>query len=242
MFKEVARMRALLSIVLLLISLSACSHKVHYTQPTFIPPEEIVYMSPSPMHHPKRTVPLIVIDAGHGGDDEGTVSPTKPSYKEKFLTLSTARLLNQYLLQMGYKTKMTRDQDVFIPLKTRSDMANSAEPTLFVSVHYNSAPSKEAHGIEVFYYSAENPRSKASKELASYALQGIIEKTNAKSRGVKAGNYAVIRETTMPAILIEGGFLTNQDELQKIKDPTYLKRLAFGIAQGIDQYIKLNQS
>lgn len=181
---------------------------------------------------------LVVLDPGHGGEDTGTKSLTTPKYQEKFLTLSTSLLVKNYLQQMGYVVKMTRHKDIFIPLDKRSLFANSAEPALFVSVHYNSAPSKEAEGIEVFYYKndEDKSRTRSSHHLADSVLKRMIQTTQAKSRGVKHGNFAVIRETTMPAILIEGGFLTNQSEMERIKDPSYLKKLAWGIAQGVDDY------
>lgn len=199
---------------------------------------------PAPPYKPeyRRTDALIVIDAGHGGEDRGTTSLTKPYYQEKFLTLSTAKFLKEFLRQMGYRTLMTRNDDTFIPLLERAAIANEADAdhALFVSVHYNSAPSSEANGIEVFFYQSEEnkPRSKASKQLGAMVLDEVIQNTGAKSRGVKQGNFAVIRETKVPAILIEGGFMTNGAEMSLIKDPMYIKRLAFGIAKGVDHYIR----
>lgn len=182
---------------------------------------------------------IIIIDPGHGGEDFGTHSLTKPKYQEKYLNLSTALLVKEYLEKMGYKPILTRATDVFITLENRAEIANKRNADLFVSVHYNSAPSSQADGIEVYYYQSDkNPkRSKASKKLAEVTLKYVLENTKAKSRGVKNGNFAVIRETEMPAILVEGGFLTNEQEMDKIKDPTYMKSLAWGIAQGIDEFL-----
>lgn len=222
------------ALILIAIS-SSCSQ-------SRVPVEQQFFQAPAaPCVVPPRALPpLIIIDPGHGGEDHGTLSLIKPAYQEKFLTLATANLLKTYLQKLGYRTKMTRTEDIFVSLPLRSKMANDEKAALFVSVHYNSAPSKEAHGIEVFYYKSETDikRMNASKDLASEVLGQIISMSKAKSRGVKAGNYAVIRETKMPAILVEGGFLTNKDELEKIKDPQYLKILAWGIAQGVDRYIK----
>lgn len=189
---------------------------------------------------PLRGKGLIIIDPGHGGEDFGTHSKTRPSYQEKNLNLSTAKLLNDYLRRKGYMTLLTRTKDVFIPLNERAIFANRRKPDLFVSVHYNSAPNPKAEGVEVYYYvkGSDKARAEKSKRLAKSVLDQIIYNTKAKSRGVKDGNFAVIRETTMPAILIEGGFLTSNAEMQKIKDPAYLKKLAWGIAQGIDAYMR----
>lgn len=183
---------------------------------------------------------LIVIDPGHGGEDMGTRSLSGPKYEEKSLALSTSLMLRTYLQQMGFEVKMTRSTDRFIALDKRASFANEHDPDLFVSVHYNSAPSKEADGIEIYYYksSEDKKRSDKSKLVAEIVLKRMISNTSAHSRGVKHGNFAVIRETKMPAILIEGGFMTNQEEMAKIKDPSYLKQLAWGIAQGIDDFFK----
>lgn len=182
---------------------------------------------------------LIIIDPGHGGRDFGTFSSKTPKYQEKFITLTTSRMVKTFLEKMGYKVSMTRSSDVFIPLEERSAFANKRNPKLFVSVHFNSAPNKLASGIEIFYYQStqDKSRSEKSKFLAHSILKRILANTKAASRGIKHGNLAVIRETTMPAVLIEGGFLTNEDEVVKIKDAAYLKKLSWGIAQGIQDYL-----
>lgn len=185
----------------------------------------------------------IVIDPGHGGHDIGTQSISKPRYQEKSLNLVTAKFVRDYLQQLGYQVIMTREKDKFVSLEKRAKMANDIKPTLFVSIHYNSAPIVEAQGIEVFFYqSKENKdRSLKSKRLAQAVLKNVLATTNAKSRGVKDGNFLVIRQTAMPAILVEGGFVSNEAELQKLKDPTYLKRLAWGIVRGIEEYLSKSQ-
>lgn len=217
-----------LSFLLLLALLSGC----------FAPREEFI------IEPPLRPAPskLIIIDPGHGGGDLGTHSLTKPYYEEKSLNLTTAYMLSDILQDMGYQTILTRRNDIFIPLSERADFANRQRPLLFISVHFNSAPNKNAHGVEVYYYLQENqPRSETSKKLAELVLDNIIASTAAKPRGVKHGNFAVIRETQMPAILVEGGFLTNQEERKNIKNPDYLKKLASGMAQGIDQFVHLGK-
>lgn len=182
---------------------------------------------------------LIVLDPGHGGQDIGTQSISKPRYQEKSLNLVTAQFVKGYLQQLGYQVLMTREDDTFISLDKRAQMANEWKPALFVSIHYNSAPSAEAQGIEVFYYQSKEDKDRMvkSKRLAQVVLKNVLAYTKAKTRGVKQGNLAVIRQTNMPAILVEGGFVTNEAELQNLKDPTYLKRLAWGIVRGIEEYL-----
>ncbi|NGX57338.1 MAG: N-acetylmuramoyl-L-alanine amidase AmiC [Chlamydiae bacterium] len=208
---------------------TACSH------PRYIEEQE-----PIAMEMPQfQQGPVIVIDAGHGGKDLGTNSKS-PHYEEKILTLDTAFLVEHYLQRMGYRTVLTRTEDVSIPLEKRSSIANDLGSKVFVSVHYNSAPSAQAHGIEVFYFNSEKNRGRAreSKVLAQQVLNQVIDVTKAKSRGVKHGNLSVVRETAMPAVLIEGGFLTNSGERQKIFQTNYRRQLAWGVASGIDKYLK----
>lgn len=181
--------------------------------------------------------PLIIIDPGHGGTDEGAKVST---FMEKKLTLMTSLLLKKHLEELGYRVTMTRSRDIYIPLPRRVSIANKAKGSLFVSVHFNSSPSIEAKGIEIFYFdSKEQWRTRASKRLASCILYRMVDQTDAVSRGTKQGNFHVIRETDMPAVLVEGGFITNRDERGKLRDKAYLDRLAVGIAQGIDKYMKM---
>lgn len=181
--------------------------------------------------------PLIVIDAGHGGTDEGA---KVNAFMEKKLTLTTALLTKKHLEELGYRVILTRSRDVYLPLQRRVSIANKTKGSLFVSIHFNSSPSADAHGIEIFYFdSKELWRTKASKRLANCILHRSLDQTEALSRGIKQGNFHVIRETDMPAVLVEGGFITNREERGKLRDRTYLDRLAVGIAQGIDKYMKM---
>lgn len=181
----------------------------------------------------------IYIDPGHGGKDYGALSEGY-GYEEKQLTLTTSLMLKNYLQKLGYRVLLTRTQDVFIPLQTRAMMANDGQAELFVSVHFNFSPNDSAHGIEVYYCKNDGmPKEKIhnSKKLAEEILSRVVKHTGAVSRGVKTANFAVIRHTEMPAVLIEGGFLSNGEERQKLKDPRYLGFIAWGIARGVDQYV-----
>lgn len=185
----------------------------------------------------------IMIDPGHGGHDIGTQSISKPRYQEKSLNLVTAKFVRDFLQQLGYQVVMTREKDKFVSLEKRAKVANELKPNLFVSIHYNSAPIAEAQGVEVFFYQDKEKKDRAlkSKRLAQAVLKNVLAETKAKSRGVKHGNFLVIRQTNMPAILVEGGFVTNEAELEKLKDPIYLKRLAWGIVRGIEEYLNKSQ-
>lgn len=208
------------------------------TSTSIITKKDVGVMLPPINKRKPKDKGLIIIDPGHGGDDYGTHSHGKPTYHEKYLNLTTAEMLKKFLQQYGYKVVLTRNDDTFISLENRAIFANEKKAKLFVSVHYNSAPNRDASGIEVFYYRNDKDKSRASqsKILAHCVLDKILKNTNGKSRGVKHGNFSVIRETRMPAILIEGGFLTNADEMKKLNNPAYLKAIAFGIAQGLADY------
>jgi N-acetylmuramoyl-L-alanine amidase len=185
---------------------------------------------------PQHAKPLIILDPGHGGSDEGA----KIHYfMEKRLTLMTTLLLRKHLNEMGYRVIMTRSKDVFIPLHRRVSIANKTNAVLFVSMHFNSSPAPEAHGIEIFYHrGSDGNRAQQSRELGNSVLKELVAQTYALSRGVKHGNFHVIRETSMPAVLVEGGFMTNTEERSNLRDKSYLEKIAKGVALGIDKYLK----
>jgi N-acetylmuramoyl-L-alanine amidase len=218
------------------LSLGSCA-----PQQRMIPPEVMAIHEQPPVKLFSLTKPeMIIIDAGHGGKDAGA-SSKKHAYEEKKLTLETAFLLSDYLKQMGYRISMTRKEDAFVALETRAEIANDMEADLFVSIHYNYSSDQDVEGIEVYYYKeSKTPPSQRilqSKELGHEVLKKIVKITGAESRGVKQANFAVVRQTNMPAILIEGGFLSNPDERKKILDSKYLHQLAKSIAHGVDHYL-----
>ncbi len=183
--------------------------------------------------------PTVIVDVGHGGTDRGARAHL-PYCEEKKICLLTGRLVKQYLDQLGYHVVMTRNTDSFIPLAKRVEIASQAGANIFVSVHFNSSRSPEAQGIEVFFCDSKENRTRAtaSKKLADAVLSRVIRRTSATSRGVKKGNFFVIRETTMPAILVEGGFISNPEERVLLKSRDYQEKIARGIADGVDQYFK----
>jgi len=186
---------------------------------------------------------MIVIDAGHGGPDRGARA-NDPYCEEKKITLSTAKLVKKYLVQLGYRVAMTRESDANISLARRVEIASQADADLFVSVHFNSTRSEKVSGIEVFFseYStsqeATASRAPSSRKLANLILTSLIGRTGAISRGIKRGNFYVIRETSMPAVLVEGGFISNQEERALLRTKEFQDKIARGIADGIDAYFK----
>ncbi len=217
-------------ILVILLFLTSCAPKKREEVSVSIPPPAVK----------KIIKKVVMIDPGHGGEDFGTHSAIPPRYEEKCVNLATACYVKNLLEQKNFKVLMTRTSDIFLTLEERSKRANEEKPDIYVSVHYNSAPSTKAEGIEVFYFKnkADEKRMGSSKLLAEKVLAQVLEKTGAKSRGVKHGDFSVIRETKMPAILIEGGFLTHPKELERLKETAYLKKIASGIADGIADYFK----
>jgi N-acetylmuramoyl-L-alanine amidase len=192
----------------------------------------------APLAVPKKSKPTIILDPGHGGSDEGAKIK---SLFEKRLTLRAALLTKKELEQLGYHVIMTRLRDNYTPLPKRVEIANQRKPSLFVSIHFNSSKQQAAKGIEIFYYQpkqSQTQRALASKQLAAQILNQLVAQTAAESRGVKHGNFHVIRETEMPAVLVEGGFLTNFQERNLIVTTAYLEKLAKGIAKGVDKYVQ----
>ncbi len=169
----------------------------------------------------------IVIDAGHGGRDLGG---TTHRVYEKHLALDTASRLQYQLKKRGYRTVMTRQSDRFISLSKRAEIANRYRNSIFVSIHYNYTWKKSVSGLETFYY------SKRAKPLAQLVQKGMLRKVKAKNRGAKFARYYVLRNSRNPAILVEGGFVSNSRERQRMKSGSYRNAIAKGIANGIDRY------
>ena len=167
----------------------------------------------------------VVIDAGHGGFDRGGIPGQRVS--EKDMTLDVARRLKSVLAASGYRVVMTRDSDVFVPLGTRTAIANSNRNAIFVSVHFNSATRRGASGIETYFYSRD------SLALASAIHHYVVGGAPSGSRGVRRRGYFVLRKTSIPAALVECGFLTNSTEAGYAQNASYRQKLAEEIAAGV---------
>lgn len=180
---------------------------------------------------------LIVIDPGHGGKDEGTADK-ELRYKEKTLALSIALSVQGCLRRMGYKTIMTRATDVYVDLSKRAAIANQNKADVFVSIHCNHSSNTSALGTEIYFYNDKNILRTRKSESLGKSILAFMQKNGAlRERKVKEGNFAVIRETTMPAVLVETGFLSNSKERAALLDARYRSHLAKGIAEGIHAFI-----
>lgn len=168
----------------------------------------------------------VVIDAGHGGHDRGGGPGQK--IPEKPYVLDIAQRLKRILAANGYSTVMTRDGDYFVTLGQRCAIANSKSDAIFVSVHLNSAPREGANGIETYYYSSK------SAKLASAIHSRMVNAAGTENRGVRRRGFYVIRNTRIPAVLCECGFLTNRAEGKRISTSAeHRQKLAQAIASGI---------
>lgn len=173
----------------------------------------------------------VVLDAGHGGHDAGGI-PTN-LLPEKGVALDVARRVQAYLVKAGLRVVMTRSSDVFIPLGQRVAVANAQKRAIFVSIHFNSAPRRGADGIETFYYSA------SGLPLAKILLRKVMATTKGENRGVKRRGFYVLRNTRIPAVLVECGFLTNPGDAARARSKEYRDLLARQIASGILEYRRM---
>lgn len=167
----------------------------------------------------------VVIDAGHGGYDRGGVPGQRISEKDK--TLDVAQRLKRILIGNGYRVIMTRDSDVFIPLGTRTSIANAYRNAIFVSIHFNCAPRSGANGIETYYYRSD------SAALAASIHRNVMASAPSENRGIRRRGFFVLRRTAIPSVLVECGFLTNPTEGGLALTSDYRQRLAEQIARGI---------
>ncbi|WP_455461693.1 GBS Bsp-like repeat-containing protein [Streptococcus salivarius] len=190
---------------------------------------------------------VVYLDAGHGGYDPGA------SYfgiSEKSLTLAIQSRVKAKLEAEGYQVVTTRTSDTYVDLTDRSRAANASESDIFVSIHINASGSSAAQGIETYYYQpyAEYPsrinatyhanptRLSMSDTLANAIQSSLINATGAQNQGVKRQTFAVLRETTAPAVLLELGFLSNPQEAARLNTSAYQETLANAIVAGIKSY------
>jgi len=185
----------------------------------------------------------IVIDAGHGGSDRGA---SGNSLTEKTLTLDVAKELKALLRAQGFFVVMTREDDSFPTLAARVRVgAEQTQSAVFISIHFNYANNASASGIETYFYdptpanSGETPTDPVileSERLAANIQLAMIEATEATNRGIKNRGFYVLRNASIPAVLVEGGFVTNPADAALLQVPAYRKRLAKGIHTGLMEY------
>ncbi|MDB9308606.1 N-acetylmuramoyl-L-alanine amidase [Aphanizomenon sp. CS-733/32] len=184
---------------------------------------------------PRLPVPhgkvLVVIDPGHGGKDSG--APGLGGLLEKDVVLPISTKLARILEQNGIQVVLTRDADFFVELQGRVDIAKRVNATLFVSIHANSVDNRsDVNGLEVYYYDS-------GYALAETVRQAILQNISTlNNRGTRKARFYVLRKNTMPAILVETGYMTGREDNPRLGSPEYQSRMAEGIANGILNYLK----
>ncbi len=194
--------------------------------------------------------PVVYLDSGHGGSDSGA---SFYGANEKHLNQQVTNYLKSELESRGYSVILSRGSDVFVPLTDRAVEANNLDADVFVSIHHNSmGGSGTARGIETFFFHKvasgfgqevnrnnfnwDDPRISESVNLADEIQANLIESTGLLNRGVKGNNFNVLRNTHIPAVLLELGFMDNASEAAIISSSSYQKTAASAIADGIDNY------
>jgi N-acetylmuramoyl-L-alanine amidase len=215
-----------------------------------------------PLLRPQRVpnagkVETVVLDPGHGGHDKGALSRYG---SEKDFALDVARTLRTLLQAKGLRVIMTREGDYFVPLEVRAQIANAARNSIFVSIHFNATDrDPNATGFEIFSFTPRGAPSTSDNSVApsSLSMQAGTE-VDAQSvalsaciyhsmighipefdRGIKRARFAVLRLTRVPAVLVEGGFLTERGESQLIAKKDWRVKLAQAIGAGVENYVAL---
>lgn len=216
---------------------------------TFIvAPDEQPYFD-SPIT-PGAGFPIVVLDAGHGGRDDGAHAN---GLQEKDLTLDVITRADKLLKQFGFETVLTRTDDSYVALPERTAIANRIDNSIFVSVHFNHA--SRGTGVETFYASEKVPPENewtwigffnkpaplpddSSEALAGFIQASLVMRTEATNRGIRGRPLYVIRHTRSPAVLVECGFISNAFEARLIANEEDPERMAKAIAEGVMSYTK----
>jgi N-acetylmuramoyl-L-alanine amidase len=218
-----------------------------------------VMPTPEPQHEPpnvevpegKTMAPLlVVIDAGHGGRDPGTISPYDDDFFEKDITLYIAKKVNGYLSDKGIKAVMTREDDDHLSdvikedLLARCEVGNKNDASLFVSIHVNAYDLKykgaaNVNGMEVYYYNKKATYTDFTEErFAQIIGDEIVKTTGIKFNGIKSSPLSVLRNTEMPAVLVETGYITGKVDSALLASDDFKDKTARGIADGIEKTIQ----
>ncbi len=181
----------------------------------------------------KRNKFEVVIDPGHGGPDPGAIGIG--GIRETDVVLEVSKIVKNLLSEKGVKVRLTRTNEVDLDLPPRVSIANNTDADIFVSIHANASRGKrrDINGLETFYY-----RGWRGRLLAKRIQKQILRVSpGSPDRGVKQGRFYVIKNTRMPAVLVEIGFLTGRLDARRLEKITHRKRLAYAIAKGILEYL-----
>jgi N-acetylmuramoyl-L-alanine amidase len=199
-----------------------------------VPPEPETPIDPEPSTPPENPdVFDIVLDAGHGAKDPGAFSKSMNRWEKDFNLSAVLKMKAELEKDARIRVHLTRSDDTFVELLDRVKFAENVKADLFISVHANSYDNTSVSGSETYY---ERANSKAFAEaMHKHVLAGM----GLRDRGVKKAAYKVIKETTMPAILIEAGYLSNTTDAAALFNTQTQNKLAVEVAKGIKEYLKL---
>ena len=180
----------------------------------------------------------IFVDAGHGGTNPGAVGN---GVIEENVNLAVATALANNLRNMGYDVReyrTTNDENVITPiaadLRKRAQTANDWGADYFISIHTNSSLDPAVNGFETYVYRLGT----RSAQLAQSIQDSVVQRLGVKDNGVRQANFSVLRNTRMPAVLVELGYLSNPTEALNLNSPLWQNKMASAIADGINNYIK----
>jgi N-acetylmuramoyl-L-alanine amidase len=205
---------------------------------------------------PPGAIKRVIIDAGHGGNDSGAM---RAGISEKDLTLDVARRLDALIRANGIATTLTRSGDDTVSLANRAAIANQERDCVFVSIHFDEGSRATATGVQTFYAAQQASRFPSvkswwpfaqqvsvntdrveSQSLAGFIQDALVARTQAFNRGTTPQQFYVIANVYHPAVLIEGGFLTNSEDMAKLTSDAYREQMAAAINDGIMRYREIS--
>lgn len=177
---------------------------------------------------------IVYIDPGHGGNDHGCVYG---GVSEKDVDLEISMLLGAALEDMGYEVVYTREHDEYFSLSKRAKFANDCKADIFVSIHCNAYEDASVNGFDVYYN-----KIASADALAEQVFNSMEDKLDARARSYTYGSYQVLRQSKMPGILIEMGFLSNAEERKNLCDEEYQSLAAAAIAEALHEYFAAQEA
>ena len=195
-----------------------------------------------------KTMPTIVIDAGHGGEDGGAVSDS--GVLEKDINLSIANDTSALFYMLGFDVTQTRTTDIALDngedtirkrkvsdMKKRLEIFNSSEENTVISIHQNKFSESKYHGTQIFY-SPNNPKSKQLADSIKYSVKGLLQPDNERECKKADSGIYLLKNTNNPAVIVECGFISNEEECKNLLDSQYQKQMAYSITAGFLSYYK----